>query len=120
MRMNLRTAFPPILALAGMLAALPAYAEMPPAQIAPVQLAQDGELAYWNGIKDRKKPEDYQGYLDKYPNGTFPDLAKLRVKKYAPAEPAPAPAEAPADPQQQDIAYWNSIKASKKADDYKA
>ncbi|MDQ7248559.1 tetratricopeptide repeat protein [Dongia sedimenti] len=100
----------------------PALAD--PFASAPMQIAQgESELDFWNGIKDSKKAEDYQAYLDKYPDGNFADLAKLRVKKYAPAPaPAatPAPAEPAVDPQQADIAYWNSIKASTKAEDYKA
>lgn len=92
-----------------------------PLPAAPVETAQaESELDFWNSIKDSKKAEDYQAYLDKYPNGNFADLAKLRVRKYAPApSPAPAPAESAVDPQQADIAYWNAIKASKNADDYK-
>src|SRR3954470_6116883 len=91
----------------------------------PVQIAQGtSELDYWNGIKDSRKAEDYQAYLDKYPDGNFADLAKLRVKKYAPAPSAPSPTPAPSagtvDPQQADIAYWNGIKASKNAADYQA
>jgi tetratricopeptide (TPR) repeat protein len=96
-----------------------------PASSSPLQIAQaESELDFWNAIKDSKKAEDYQNYLDKYPDGNFADLAKLRVKKYAPAPAAPAavaaPAAAPVDPQQADIAYWNSIKSSKNAADYKA
>ena len=109
-----------LVALSALLLILPALADQPASSA--VQIAQDSELDYWNSIKDSKKAEDYQAYLDKYPNGNFADLAKLRVKKYAPAAPAPAAAEpaAPAvDPQQQDIAYWNSIKSSKNAEDYK-
>ena len=59
-----------------------ALADQPPAarlQMAPVQIAQaESELDFWNAIKDSKKAEDYQAYLDKFPNGNFVDLAKLR------------------------------------------
>jgi Flp pilus assembly protein TadD len=100
----------------------PAALADPPLQIAPLQIAQgESELDYWNSIKNSKKAEDYQSYLDKYPNGNFVDLAKLRVKKYAPAPaPAAAPAAAPVDPQEADLAYWKSIKNSTNAADYKA
>jgi tetratricopeptide (TPR) repeat protein len=114
--MTTRLAFLPALALTASILSVPSFAD----PVAPtLQLAQaDSELDYWNAIKDSKNAEDYQKYLDKYPNGNFADLAKLRVKKYA---PPPAPAAAPAvDPQQADIAYWNGIKGSKNAADYKA
>ncbi len=106
------------LVLAASLLGLPAIAD---STLPPVQIAQgESELDFWNAIKDSKKAEDYQSYLDKYPNGNFADLAKLRVKKYAPPPaPAAAPAAVPVDPQQADIAYWNSIKSSKNAADYK-
>ena len=103
-----------------------AIADQPaPVRLAPLQTAQgQSELDDWNAIKDSKKAEDYQSYLDKYPNGNFADLAKLRIKKYAApaatAAPAEAPVEPPVDPQKAEIAYWNSIKTSKDVDDYKA
>jgi lipoprotein NlpI len=118
--MNVKIALRFAVLLAAPVLSLPAIAD--PMASAPLQIAQgQSELDFWNSIKDSKKAEDYQAYLDKYPNGNFADLAKLRVKKYTPAEPAPAaaPAEPAVDPQQQDIAYWNSIKSSKNADDYK-
>src|ERR1043165_8773587 len=105
-----------VILFAGVLAAAflspPAIADQ--ASSAPLQIAQaESELDFWNAIKDSKKAEDYQNYLDKYPNGNFADLAKLRVKKYAPVPAAPAAvAASPVDPQQADIAYWNSIKSS--------
>ncbi|WP_459855780.1 SH3 domain-containing protein [Dongia sp. agr-C8] len=117
--MNPKLAWSFALLLAASFPSLPASAD--PSAAMPVQTVQaQSELDYWNAIKDSKQAEDYQGYLDKYPNGNFADLAKLRVKKYTVAAPAAAPAEPAADPQQQDIAYWNSIKSSKNADDYKA
>jgi len=116
-RMHLRYFYFSALGLAALLLNLPVLAD--PAASLSLQMAQAGsELAFWNAIKDSKKAEDYQAYLDKYPNGSFADLAKLRMKKYA-AAPAP-PAPVVVDPQQADISYWNSIKASKKADDYRA
>jgi tetratricopeptide (TPR) repeat protein len=118
--MALKVAFMSALAAAMVFLGAPASADQPVS--APIQTAQaESELDYWNAIKDSKKAEDYQAYLDKYPNGNFADLAKLRVKKYAPATPAPAaaPAAPAVDPQQQDIAAWNAIKSSKNVDDYK-
>jgi tetratricopeptide (TPR) repeat protein len=119
--MTPKTATLSALLLAALLVNLPAAADPPP--FPPVQIAQESELDLWNSIKDSKKAEDYQNYLDKYPDGNFADLAKLRVKKYAPAPtptPEAAPAEAPLDPQQAEIAYWKSIKTSKDPEDYKA
>src|SRR3954468_21482281 len=120
----MRTAFFSGFLVATALLMLPALADSPAVSTEIAQAAPDSsgsELDFWNSIKASKKAEDYQAYLDKYPNGNFADLAKLRLKKYASAAvPAPTPVPAPVDQQQADIAYWNSIKTSKKADDYKA
>ena len=116
--MHLRYPCLSALVLAALFLNLPAMADQ--ATSVPLQMAQAGsEFDFWISIKDSKKAEDYQAYLDKYPNGNFADLAKLRMKKYA-AAPATTPAPAAVDPRQADIAYWNSIKASKNADDYSA
>jgi hypothetical protein len=37
------------------------------------------ELEYWNAIKDSSDPEEYRGYLAKYPNGQFADIARRRA-----------------------------------------
>lgn len=37
------------------------------------------ELSFWESIKDSKQPDDYQDYLNKYPNGQFAPLASRRV-----------------------------------------
>ncbi len=74
---------------------LPAMADRASARL---QLAQAGsEFESWSAIKDSTKAEDYRNYLDKYPNGDFADLAKLRMKKYA-AAPAPASVPPEAEP----------------------
>jgi formylglycine-generating enzyme required for sulfatase activity len=46
------------------------------------------ELAYWQSIEDSTNAEDYKGYLKKYPNGQFADLAKRRALN--PPKPATA------------------------------
>lgn len=37
------------------------------------------ELSFWETIKNSKDPADFRAYLQKYPNGTFTDLAKSRA-----------------------------------------
>jgi tetratricopeptide (TPR) repeat protein len=120
--MLLRNACLSALTLAVLFAPLPAMAD--PAPPAPPEMTQPGsELTFWNAIKDSEKAEDYRAYLDRYPDGAFADLAKLRMKKYAAAPasaPAPAPAPAATDPLLAEIAYWNSIKDGKSIDAYNA
>ncbi len=37
------------------------------------------ELAYWDAVKDSANPEMYAAYLERYPDGAFAPLAKLRL-----------------------------------------
>ena len=37
------------------------------------------ELAFWNAVKDNKRPAELESYLKGYPNGAFAALAKLRL-----------------------------------------
>ncbi len=39
------------------------------------------EIAFWESIKNSTDAEDFQVYLDKYPNGQFAALAERRMKK---------------------------------------
>jgi lipoprotein NlpI len=105
-----------------------AFALMAPTVLIPgasaepwVQLAQStsSELDDWNAIKTSKKADDYQNYLNKYPNGAFADLAKLRIKQYAPP-PAPAAAAPAVDLQQAELSDWKAIRNSKSVDDFES
>lgn len=40
------------------------------------------EIVFWETIKDSKEPVLYQSYLEKYPDGTFAEIAKILKKKY--------------------------------------
>ena len=54
------------------------------------------ELAFWNSVKDSRKIDLLQAYLDKYPKGTFERLARFKIKvlKRTPdSTPSTAPTE---------------------------
>ncbi|HEX8068535.1 MAG TPA: redoxin domain-containing protein [Pyrinomonadaceae bacterium] len=38
------------------------------------------ELTFWESIRNSNDPEDYQAFLDKYPQGTFAALARRRLQ----------------------------------------
>ncbi len=42
----------------------------------------DKEAMFWNSIKDSTDGENFQAYLEQFPNGTFAPLAKLKVRKF--------------------------------------
>lgn len=96
---------------------LKAKAEEPkpePVVQAPATTRQDGqaiELAFWQAAQDTDSGRAYQLYLEKYPQGAFAGLAKMKLEALAKAEaeakkkaeepikpvaalPAPVPAEA--------------------------
>ena len=52
------------------------------------------EMLYWDSVKDSNIIDMYRAYLNKYPNGVFVDLAKIKIKALenkAPLKPAAAP-----------------------------
>ena len=48
----------------------------PPAVMVPS--GSDREVVFWDSVKDSTDPADHQAYLNRYPNGTFAELAKIR------------------------------------------
>ena len=73
------------------------------------------ELAYWDTIKNSTNPEDFKGYLDKYPDGQFAALAKTRANPQ-PVRSAPSSA----DGGSLEMTYWNAIKDSRSPNDFRA
>jgi hypothetical protein len=63
---------------------------VPPSGVDPKQI----ELAYWESIKDSRNVADFRGYLSKYPQGEFADLAANRMKSLPVAKPG-GPTAAP-------------------------
>ena len=75
------------------------------------------ELSYWETIKNSTSADDFKAYLVRYPNGQFAELAKNRIATLKPAETsAPASVSGGAT----ELAFWDSIKNSTSADDYRA
>jgi len=63
--------------------------------------SEAAETAFWDSVKDSRDPAEVQTYLDKFPNGLFAPLARIRLRNLQGAsKPAPAPA-ASTPPQQQ-------------------
>jgi eukaryotic-like serine/threonine-protein kinase len=44
-------------------------------------VTQELELVYWKDIKDSTDPEEFDGFLGKFPAGIYADLARRRLRK---------------------------------------
>ena len=51
------------------------------------------DILFWQEIKNSTFPEDFEAYLDQFPNGIFVTLAKIRLERLqeteTPSEPSP-------------------------------
>jgi adenylate cyclase len=69
------------------------------------------EIEFWDSIKTSTLASEYEAYLQRYPEGSFADLARIRLK--AIAEDAAA-MRVPKD-QEIELAFWDSVRASTNA-----
>jgi tetratricopeptide (TPR) repeat protein len=92
----------------------------PDPSVQPDPDARKAALDFWLSIKNSTKAEDYQAYLDKYPNGDFAELARFRLQKYAAPASPPAASTAGEDPRLVEIDRWNAIKNTHNIQDYYA
>ena len=52
----------------------------PPTDLAaPNGDVSEGELAFWNSIKDSGNPDMFRAYLNKYPDGNYAELAQINI-----------------------------------------
>lgn len=80
------------------------------------------ELAFWDSIKNSSDPQDFTAYLDKFPDGTFADLARRRAvttSTKAPAGKAPT-SDIPAGNSPTGNAATGNMPAGNAADDSSA
>ncbi len=68
-----------------------------PAANTPTETRQGSttEVVFWNSVKDSDSPEELQAYLTQYPNGTFAELARVRLARLQPKQAAPGPVVVP-------------------------
>jgi tetratricopeptide (TPR) repeat protein len=71
------------------------------------------ELSFWETIKNSNNPDDFKGYLDKYPDGQFAALAKSRANPTRTAGNSTS-GDSP------EMLYWNAIKDSQNPSDFRA
>lgn len=63
------------------------------------QTDSSAEITFWNSVKDSRNPAEIAAYLDKYPNGAFASLAKIRLETLKPKAPSsPATGVVPTPP----------------------
>jgi formylglycine-generating enzyme required for sulfatase activity len=60
------------------------------AGILPTDGESQYELEFWESIKNSTHAEDYEAYLEAYPDGRFAPLAKARAARYKDSSPEPA------------------------------
>ncbi|MCB1510957.1 MAG: SEL1-like repeat protein [Hyphomicrobiaceae bacterium] len=77
------------------------------------QKASDSELEFWRSIKGSKDPAEFRAYLKAFPNGVFASIARIRLKRLAPNDPAATAKASPPqlpkpDPQGKPPAQANS------------
>ena len=70
----------------------------PPAPPASPPSSADNDALFWQSIKDSKNAADYKAYLSKYPQGTFAELAKIRIAEIEKAAVVTPPAPTPEKP----------------------
>jgi hypothetical protein len=57
------------------------YFAAPAAKATPPEAAQPNlELAFWDSIKNERNPRLFEAYLNRYPNGTFAEIAKVMLQ----------------------------------------
>lgn len=91
------------IASGAMLMALQANAQtVAPGGVSATGVGSSFESQYWASVDGASDPALYEAYLAKYPNGTFADLARIKMMKLrsnaAPPPPAPPRATEPAPP----------------------
>ncbi|GAB4109985.1 MAG: hypothetical protein Kow001_10490 [Acidobacteriota bacterium] len=67
----------------------PATDPTAPPPPAPGRPSEAAEITFWKSIEQSAHPEDFQAYLDRFPDGIFAELAQLKLAriKASPARP---------------------------------
>lgn len=87
---------------------------------APANDARSMEMMFWQSASAGDDVSQLKAYLSRYPNGSFAELAKAKIatlERPAPGAAAGADRDlrppAKLDPRSMELAFWNSVEASK-------
>jgi len=85
---------------------IPSLSETAPIPAAPD--TQSVEIEFWDSIKTSVRAQEYEAYLEQYPEGAFVALARTRLEAIA------EDAASMRDPQDREIelAFWESVRGS--------
>jgi adenylate cyclase len=83
-----------------------------PAAVSSAPDAQAVEIKFWDSIKNSVLPQEYEAYLEQYPEGNFVALARARLEAIA------QDSAGMRDPQDREIelAFWESVRESANPD----
>jgi adenylate cyclase len=84
----------------------------------PNEEVTEGELTFWNSIKDSGNRIEFQAYLERYPNGEFVELAQARLENLK--QTTLGTAESSEEVTEGELTFWNSIKDSGNPDMFRA
>ena len=115
----------------------PVAAAIPPVQPSGAEesgasrVVAQGELLFWESVKDSEDPADIRVYLDHYPGGTYEALARNRLKRLdatakdtAAPVPGPQPSSLTARMEEAQLAaeqeFWVLVKESEAPSDLEA
>jgi adenylate cyclase len=85
---------------------------------APNEEVTEGELTFWNSIKDSGSCIELQAYLERYPEGEFVQLAEARLETLQRASVGTAASNE--EVTEGELTFWNSIKDSGNPDMFRA
>ena len=70
------------------------------------------EITFWNAIKDSTDPSFLEAYIDRYPNGLFVAIARLKLEAFKAGKPLGGSSRTTGNNNSNsaDIAYWESVK----------
>lgn len=58
--------------------------------VASAEDASPSEITFWQSVQDSQNAEEFNAYLEAYPQGAFAKLAKIKIKALSGAAPAQA------------------------------
>jgi len=81
---------------------------------APPAAPEEVELAFWKSVETSGLREEYEAYLERYPEGTFAVLARARLES-SPTQPTATPQDRSVE-----LAFWDAVKDSEEPEMFRA